>query len=210
MGSDISGSRQWQAITARLAARRQAHANRILGAPDVGSFHTDRSRLIDSGGREASRVVESYDRRREAEAIANQARTAVTAAAATGGAALGLGTLVSVAASTAAADVTGIIMASLVAALGFFIIPARRRKAKAEMQQKLTTLRERLASAMRTEFSRATEASADRIARTVDPYSRFVRAEQARWQESRKTLSALREQARALRARLQPASAAGR
>jgi small GTP-binding protein len=200
--------RQWQAITERLAARRQAHANRILGAPDVGSFHTDRSRLIESVGREASRVVDSYDRRLEAEAIANQARTAVTAAAATGGAALGLGTLITVAASTAAADVTGIIMASVVAALGFFIIPARRRRAKLEMQQKLGALRERLASALRTEFSRATEGSAARIARTVDPYSRFVRAEQARWQDSRTTLTALRDRTRALRARLQPASTA--
>jgi small GTP-binding protein len=196
--------RLWQAITERLAARRQLHADRILGAPDVGSFHTDRSRLIESVGREATRVVDSFDRRREAEAIANQARTAVTAAAATGGAALGLGTLITVAASTAVADVTGIVMASLVAALGFFIIPARRRRAKAEMRQKLTGLRERLASALRTEFSRATEASAERIARTVDPYGRFVRAEQARWQDSRSTLTGLREQTKALRARLQP------
>lgn len=198
--------RQWQAITERLAARRQAHADRILGAPDVGSFHTDRSRLIESVGREASRVVDSYDRRREAEAIADQARTAVTAAAATGGAALGLGTLVTMAASTAAADVTGIIMASVVAALGFFIIPARRRRAKSEMRQKLTALRQRLASALRTEFSRATEASAGRIARTVEPYSRFVRAEQARWQDSRNTLTGLREQTKTLRTRLRPAT----
>jgi hypothetical protein len=198
--------RQWGAITERLAARRRAHADRILGGPDVGSFHTDRSRLIESVGREATRVVDSYDRRREAEAIADQARTAVTAAVATGGAALGLGTLVTVAASTAAADVTGIIMASLVAALGFFIIPARRRRANADMKQKLTVLRERLASALRTEFSRATEGSAVRIGETVDPYRRFVRAEQARWHDSRETLTRLRDRTKALRAGLQPST----
>ena len=45
-------------------------------------FHNDRSRLIESVGREAQRVVDTYDRRREAEMIADQARVAVAAAAA--------------------------------------------------------------------------------------------------------------------------------
>ena len=52
-------------------------------------------------------------------------------------------------------------MASLVAMLGFLIIPARRRRAKAEMQEKLTALPKNLASALRAEFTRATEASSD-------------------------------------------------
>ena len=56
----------------------------MLGAPDVGSFHTDRERLIDSVGREAQRVVDTYDKQREAAAIADQARVAVATAAAAG------------------------------------------------------------------------------------------------------------------------------
>src|SRR4029079_15096200 len=40
--------RQWQAISAHLAERRKAHPDRILGAPDVGTFHMERTRLIDS------------------------------------------------------------------------------------------------------------------------------------------------------------------
>ena len=196
--------RQWTAVTARLNERRHSHAERVIGAPEVGPFHTERARLIESVGREASRVVDSYDRQREAQAIATQARNAVTSAAATGGAALGLGTLVTLAATTAAADATGIVMASLVAALGFFIIPARRRRAKREMQEKITTLREKLATALRTEFSRATEASALRIGGTVDPYSRFVRAETSRWDKARTTLERLRNQVRALLAHVTP------
>jgi hypothetical protein len=82
-------------------------------------------------------------------------------------------------------------MASLLATLGFLIIPAKRRKAKAEMQQKVAALRERLATALRTEFERAQEQSARRMAEAVDPYSRFVRAEQARWHEAATTLTAL-------------------
>jgi small GTP-binding protein len=190
--------RQWHAVTERIAERRRTHSSRILGAPDVGTFHTERARLIDSVGREAQRVVDTYDKRREAEAIADSAREAVTVAAAAGGAALGLGTLVTLAASTAAADVTGLVMASVVGALGFLIIPARRRKAKAEMKEKVSLLRDRLTTALRTEFQQATLQSARRIESAVEPYSRFVRAEQTQWTESRATLSSLRQRAQRL------------
>jgi hypothetical protein len=75
--------RQWQAITAMLAERRRQHASRVLGGDDVGTFGSDRARLMDSVGREAQRVVDSYDKQREAAAIADQARAAVTTAAST-------------------------------------------------------------------------------------------------------------------------------
>src|SRR5688572_10000090 len=194
--------RQWQAVTTALADRARDRGSRVLGAPGVETFHADSAQLIDAVGSEAQRVVDTYDKQREAAAIADQARAAVTTAAAAGGAAVGLGTLVTLAASTAAADVTGIVMASVIATLGFLVIPARRRKAKNEMQQKVTALRERLATALRTEFDRAQEQSATRIAQAVDPYSRFVRAEQTRWTEARTSLSALRDRASAFRDRL--------
>jgi small GTP-binding protein len=194
--------RQWQAVTARLSDRAKNHESRVLGAPDIGTFHSDRTRLIDAVGREAQRVVDTYDKQREAAAIADQARAAVTTAAAAGGSALALGTLVTLAASTAAADITGIILASVIAAFGFLVIPSRRRKAKAEMQEKISALRDRLAQALRAEFERAQQQSQQRIDDAVSPYSRFVRAEQDRWNAARDTLAQLRDQAGAFRDRL--------
>lgn len=193
--------RQWQAITSRLADRSRDRAA-ILGAPDVGTFHSSRAHLIESIGREARRVVDTYDRQREAASIAEQARTAVTTAAAAGGAAVGLGALVTIAASTAAADVTGILMASLVAMLGFLVIPARRRKAKAEMKEKITLLRQRLALALRNEFEQAQARGAERIEAAVQPYQRFVRGEQSRWTDAARTLASLGGRAASVRDRL--------
>ena len=194
--------RQWQAVTSALADRAKDRGSRVLGAPEVGTFHTNRTRLIDAVGREAQRVVDTYDKQREAAAIADQARAAVTTAAAAGGAAVGLGTLITLAASTAAADVTGILLASVVAALGFLVIPARRRKAKLEMQEKVSALRAKLAEALRIEFERAQEQGRTRIEDAVAPYSRFVRAEQQRWTEARATLGSLRDRAGTFRDRL--------
>ena len=187
--------RQWESLSAKLAHRQQQHGDRILGGAAIGSFHADRTRLLESVGREAQRVVESYDRRRESSAIADGARSAVAATAAVGASALGLGALVSVAASTAAADVTGILAASVLAAVGLLIIPAKRRRARAELRDKVTALRARLIDALRTEFQATQERSAQRLADALAPYSRFVRAEHGRWDEVRATLASWRDRA---------------
>jgi hypothetical protein len=185
-----------------LAERTRQHGSRVLGAPDIGTFHQDRATLIDAVGGEAQRVVDSYDRKREAAAIGDQAREAVTRAAAAGGAAIGLGALVTAIASSAAADVTGILMAGVVATLGVLVIPRRRRHAKADLKSKMSALRERLSHALRAEFERAQQHSSLRVHQAIDPYSQFVRAEQQRWTEARTALHALRDRATLFRDRL--------
>jgi small GTP-binding protein len=195
--------REWQAVTAKLTERQRTHDAHMLGAPDVGSFHSDRARLMESVGREAQRVVDSYDQQREAASIADQARTAVAAAAAAGGAALGLGTIITAAATTVAADVTGILLAGVVAAIGFLIIPAKRRRAKTDLQEKISALRTKLTVALRAEFERAQERSAERITTAVAPYSRFVKAEEQRWRDASAQLSSLRDRTAAFLSEMQ-------
>ncbi len=169
--------RQWQHVTHHLADRRRQYKERIVGEEGGARFHYDRSRLIDATVRETHKVVDSYDRRREAQELADGARNAVAAAAAVGAGALGLGTIVSVAATTAAADVTGIILASVMAAIGFFILPAKRNRAKEEMRQKIAGVRARLSAALREQFQREIQRSAERMREGIAPYSRFIRAE---------------------------------
>jgi hypothetical protein len=169
--------RQWQAVTRHLAERRRQYKDRIVGEEGGARFHYDRTRMIDSVARETQKVVDSYDRRREAQELADGARNAVATAAAVGAGALGLGTLVTLAATTAAADVTGLILASVMAAIGFFILPAKRQRAKTEMREKITAVRARLSSALHEQFNKEIQRSADRIREGIAPYSRFVRAE---------------------------------
>ena len=169
--------RQWQAVTRHLAERRRQYKDRIVGEEGGARFHYDRTRMIDSVARETQKVVDSYDRRREAQELADGARNAVAAAAAVGAGAVGLGTIVTLAASTAAADVTGLILASVLAAIGFFILPAKRQRAKAEMREKIAAVRARLSDALRDQFQKEIQRSADRIREGIAPYSRFVRAE---------------------------------
>ena len=194
--------RQWQGITAHLAERRRQYRDRIVGDDEQGRFHYDRTRLIDSVGREAQRVVESYDRRREARELADGARNAVAAAAAVGASALGLGTIVTVAATTAAADVTGLILASVMAAIGFFILPAKRAKAKEEMRRKIADVRQRLSDALRKQFGVEITRGGDRIRESIAPYSRFVRSEREKLQEMEQELREISNALESLRARI--------
>ncbi len=163
--------RQWQALSSRVAQRRQAHGEHMTG-DEIGGFHNDRAALLDSVGREAQRVVKTFDRRVEAQALADGARTAVAATAALGASALGLGALVTVVASTAAADVSGILAASVLGAMGMLILPAKRRRARAELESKITDLRQRLTAALAQRVrgrARSQHASTDRQHRSLQP-----------------------------------------
>jgi small GTP-binding protein len=181
--------RQWQAVTDHLAERRREHQDRIVGDPGVGNFHYDRERLMEGVGREALRVVETYDKTREAETIAEEAQLAVATSAALEAGAVGLGTLVTILATTAAADITGILMASVIAIAGFFIIPARRRQAKTEMRAKVAAMREQLIRSLREQFEKEIERSLQRVNDAIAPYTRFVRAERGKLLEAQSGLN---------------------
>ena len=197
--------RQWQAVTSHLSERRRQYRGRIVGEDDSGSgrFHYDRTRLIEAVSREAQTVVDSYDRRREAQELADGARNAVATAAAVGAGALGLGTIVTVAATTAAADVTGIILASVLAAIGFFILPAKRQRAKEEMRTKIAAVRARLSDALREQLRKEIERSVEKIRESMAPYSRFIRAEGEKLQTVDQELREISASLAGLRARIE-------
>ncbi len=180
---------QWQAVMDHIADRRRQHQERIIGDAAGGSFHYDREKLIDGVGREAQRVVDTYDRQAEARLMAEGAQTAVAALAATEVGALSLGALIAVLATTAAADATGIILASVIALLGLFIIPAKKRQAKADLREKIANLREQLIQSLRVQFEQEMERGMHNIKDAIAPYSRFVRSEQGKLEEVQSKLA---------------------
>ena len=183
--------RQWQAVTEHIADRRRKHKDRIVGGDGAGNFHYDRERLIEGIGQEARRVVDSYDKTKEAQHMAQGAQNAVAATAALQIGAVGLGAVIAAIATTLAADVTGILLAGLVAALGLFIIPARRNKAKKEMRTKVADMRHQLTKALRGHFNKEIERSLQHINDTVAPYTRFVRAERNKNTDVQETLQVI-------------------
>ncbi|MBC8503738.1 MAG: dynamin family protein [Chloroflexi bacterium] len=198
-----SDLRQWQAVTEHIAERRRKHKDRIVGDEAASAFHYNRERLIEGIGREAKRVVKTYDKSKEAQQIAQGAQNAVAAAAALEIGAVGLGAIVAAIATTLTADITGILLASLVAALGLFIIPARRRAAKREMREKIAAMHEQLTNALRKHFEREIDRSLEHINTTIAPYTRFVRAERDKNESAQSTLQEINTGLGRLQAQIQ-------
>jgi small GTP-binding protein len=195
--------RQWQAVNDRLAERRAAHRERMgAAAVPASGFLADRTRLLESVGREAQRVVETYDRAGEATSMADKARTAVAASAAIEVGAAGLGAVVAAVATSAAADITGLAMAGVLATVGLLLIPNRRRQAKHELREKVTDMRERLGISLRGAFDDELARGIGRLRAGVNPYARFVRAERDHLTASRAELDGFDGRLTAISARV--------
>ena len=194
--------KQWRAIVEYVNRRRQAqYDEHVIG--EVGdNFEYNRSQLLQSVGKNATDVVQRYDREYESQQLALSLQGAVAQTAAVEVGALGLGAAAVAVATTAAADVTGITAALVIAGFGLFILPNRRRKARAEFREKTEALRERLGEVVRRQFETELNRSVERMREAIAPYTRFVRTEHARMMEARSNLAEITEETEALRAEI--------
>lgn len=193
---------QWQAVMDYLDERKQEYKARIIG--DTGSaFRYDRDRMLDSVGRSARQVVETYNKSAEAERMANQAQRAIAEMAAIGAGGFGLGAVIVAATASLAVDVTGILMGLGVILLGTVVIPMRKRTAKKEMATRTADLRERLSKAISAQFEKELNRSIERINEAVTPYTRFVRSEQQKLKESEASLKDAQTMQSQLRAQIE-------
>ncbi len=192
--------RQWQAVHEYLAQHREKYKGKMLEAPT--GFRYDRDRLVETVGQRAQAVVESYDKEKEARALAEGTQAAVAAAAALEVGAIGLGAVITAIATTLTADITGIAAATFVAVLGLFVIPARRKQATAEMHRKVTQLRRSLSHALRQQFETTMEANLEQIREAMAPYARFVRAEHKRAAELHQRLQEILAEMERLKAKI--------
>ena len=183
--------RQWQGVMEQLERRRLKHADRIIGRV-AGVFEHDRARLLESVRREAARALETYDREAEARRLAESVQAAVAGTAVVQVSAIGLGTLVTMLATTTLADMTGILAAGAVSVLGLLILPARRKAAKDELRAKVEQMRARLMESLTGQFDHELEKSLQRIREAISPYTRFVRSERERLTEVRDELRRIR------------------
>jgi small GTP-binding protein len=194
----------WQDIQLYIDRRRlDRHEHGLIG--DVGGFQYNRQALLDSIERLASRVVGSYNREEEARKIANEVQGTFAATALAEIGALGLGTVIVTLVTGAAADVTGILLATVLGIGGFYLIPRKRRQAKQQFSQRIAELRQQLHEALQRQAHHEISASADRINETIAPYRRFVETQRSRLNESRASLVAVEDALLRLRSEIERA-----
>jgi small GTP-binding protein len=193
--------RQWQDVMALLAARQGAHGDRLVGRVE-DRFEYDRQRLIDGVSAEARRAVDGYDAPAEARRLAQSVRDSVAQAALLQVSALGMGAVVATLATTTVADVTGIVAAGTLSVIGFFVLPARRRRARADLASRVAALREKLMASLTGSFERERDRAGERVRSAIAPYARFVRSEEERLGAARGALVDLGDRMESLSARI--------
>lgn len=174
--------RFWQDVMEYLDRRREVSARResaMIGS--VGQrFDHSRRALLQEVARTAEGVVRTYDRDTEAAELSHELRISVVQAGVVGASGIGLGAAIVAATTIAALDITGIMAGVLLIGVGFYIIPAKRTRAKRAFNAKMDELRARLHHAMSEQFRKELNESTARVMEAISPYTRFVRAEQER------------------------------
>ena len=191
--------KQWRAIVEYVNRRRQKKYDEHLIGEVGDNFEYNRTQVLNSVGKNAANVVQRYDRERESKNIALSLQGAVAQTAAAEVGALGMGAIVATVAMASAIDITMTITALLLAGLGFFVIPYRRRKAKEEFRQNTDALRAKLAEVTGRQFDTELSRSVERMREAIAPYTRFVRTEHARMSDARSSLADLNREADALK-----------
>ncbi len=193
---------QWQAITEYLNKRISRHQDRIIGHVG-GAFESNRQALLESVTRVAREVVATYDHASEARELGDSVQRAVAQTAIVEVGAIGLGALLVKLLATTVADVTGVLAAGALAALGFYVIPNKRRRAKQDLQNKINDLRHRLADALTQQFEREVERSLTRIREALRPYTRFVETQQATLAQTEAALRSAQDELQRLAAEIE-------
>jgi small GTP-binding protein len=191
---------EWQQVMTYLQRRQVQHAEHIVGGAGT-PLEARRDALIDSVGKTAQTIVDSYDRTQEARDLAVEVENAVAQVALVEAGAVGLGALVAFAVTSSALDITGIVAAGTLAIVGFFIIPYKRKQAKERFKNKMGTLREKLLTALTTQFNDEAKSDITRMKEGVAPYTRFVHGELERVDKAQNKLAELRQRISELSAR---------
>jgi small GTP-binding protein len=190
----------WQDISGYIERRQLTrHREGMIG--DVGpNFSYNRQALLDSIGRISQDVVGSYNREAESRTIANEIQGAFATTALAEAGAIGLGTIVVTVVTGAAADLTGILLATALAVGGFYILPRKRRQAQRDLQRRVSQLRAQLRDALTRQVHLELEQSTARINEAIAPYRRFVQSQQQQLNDARGELVATEDALLRLRA----------
>jgi hypothetical protein len=107
-----------------------------------------------------------------------------------GGIGVGLGIGAAALISSAVVDITGVVLAVTLAITGLYVIPSRRRQAKAEFAKKVEELRRKLNETLTRQVHAAVQDSTSRVNDSISPYRRFVEVQQTQLNEARGELVA--------------------
>ena len=182
----------WYQVMGALE-RRQFIARKQAEVGPVSPQAARRTDLMASVGETIKTIVNSYNHKKEAEELSVLVEGAVAQTALFEVGAVGLGALVASTLFSAAMDVTGIVAASALAILGFFVIPYKRKQAIEGFKEKMNELRSNLMHTLELTFRREADLALSRLEAKIAPYTQGVRADQEKIAHDAQVLAELKQ-----------------
>ncbi len=172
----------WQRTAAELGRRWESSTLHEAAREAAGGFAYNRRQLLESLGAQAESVIRGYDRVAEGERLAAAVQESVAMVGLIEVSAVGLGLALKALLTTAAADATGLLAASVLGVMGLAVIPWRRGIAKRQFRNKMEALRQRLAATLEESFTGELGRGLERLRQAMAPYRQFVFEEEDRLQ----------------------------
>jgi len=193
----------WRTVFAELDAHTARLRESGALAPDGDTeFQYNREELFARLREPVERRLDEFDTEREAREIVNSVKEAVMSAFGVNVLALGLGSILVAAFTTAALDFTGVLTATLFAIAGWLIIPARRKQLVKEFEEKISKLNEDLGTLLSTKFEEQLGRYERQLLEVVAPYERFLETERTKLEAATKALREAEQEVIALERRV--------
>lgn len=194
--------KQWQAVMSYLNRRADLHKDRVIGEIG-GAFESSRRALLETVRRDTQRAIGAFDQQAEAAKLAESVQNALAQTAIVEVGALGLGALLIASLHTLVLDVTGLLFAGTLAAIGLYVLPNRRRKARDELRGKVAGLQQRLHETLSAQFEQEMSRSRQAMQEAIQPYTRFIRNEREKLTGITGSLDEIELEMRTLRAQIE-------
>ena len=195
---------QWRGVREHLDERADMGIERPSEDDPSGaqSFAERRRVLLETIGHDADAVLESFDPRVESRRLERDVQETLTRTALMEVGAIGLGVLIPLLATAHLLDFTGVLAGSVLAVVGFTLLPYRRRKAAALLRERVAALRDDLRSALTEAFEHELQRASSGMNDAIAPYEEFVGKETTRLDAIHEALSDFRVGAAEIRAAL--------
>ncbi|HLU81769.1 MAG TPA: dynamin family protein, partial [Trueperaceae bacterium] len=166
----------WEDVMRFVNDRRAVEEERVIG--DIGGrFQYDRQSLVAGLRQRAEAALSDFGDEAASRRLADELQNAVFKTGLLNVTGIGLGAAVLAFISTAALDVTGVMLGLTMVTVGLFVLPRQRAKAKRELRDKMQELRDGLEAGLSSQFETEIARSQAALEGAISPYTRFVRAE---------------------------------